>query len=83
MAIPSLALRFPIDRFTLEPSTSNPDMLPPLYGLLLAHCLVGLVAAMVAHRKGYDLGRWLIGGVVGGTPALLLALSRPDLRQGQ
>ena len=27
--------------------------------MLLGHCLVGLVAAQIAQRKGYDLGRWI------------------------
>lgn len=45
--------------------------------LILSHCLVGLVAAQIAQRKGYDLGRWILWGTVGGTVALLDVLRRP------
>lgn len=39
----------------------------------LLHCLVGLIAAKVAHGKGRDLGRWLVWGLIGGTPTLIAA----------
>jgi hypothetical protein len=45
--------------------------------LILSHCLIGLVAAQMAQRKGYDLGRWIIWGMVGGTVALVDVLRRP------
>jgi hypothetical protein len=45
--------------------------------MLLSHCLVGLVAAQIAQRKGYDLGRWIIWGTIGGTVALVDVLRRP------
>jgi len=81
MAFLSLAIALSLDPRTLPASPLAPDGLSLTYGLMLLHCLVGLVAAMVAQRKGYDLGRWLVAGVVGGTPVLILALTRPDLRQ--
>lgn len=45
---------------------------------MLLHCIIGLVAAQVAFRKGYDLGLWVLWGTLGGTIALLDALRRPD-----
>jgi hypothetical protein len=45
--------------------------------LILSHCLVGLVAAQIAQRKGYDLGRWILWGTIGGTAALVDVLRRP------
>lgn len=47
------------------------------YFLLLSHCAVGLVAAQIAQQKGYDLGKWLIWGTVGGTVALVHILKAP------
>lgn len=48
----------------------------PLAGctMLFLHCLIGLVAAQIAYRKGADLGIWMIWGMVGGTAALMTAL---------
>lgn len=46
--------------------------------MMLSHCLVGLVAAQVAQRKGYDLGVWLLWGLFGGTVALVDAMRRPE-----
>jgi len=43
--------------------------------LLLLHCTIGLVAAQIAYRQGQDLGRWLIWGMVGGTLALVMAVT--------
>jgi hypothetical protein len=43
----------------------------------LLHCLIGLVAAQVAQRKGADLGVWLIWGMIGGTLSLVTALNLP------
>jgi hypothetical protein len=44
---------------------------------MFLHCLIGLVAAQVAYHKGYDLGLWMLWGMVGGTLALVDALRRP------
>jgi hypothetical protein len=41
---------------------------------LTLHCLIGLVAAGVAYRKGRRLGRWVALGLVAGTPAFIAAL---------
>ncbi|NJN20240.1 MAG: hypothetical protein HC812_02275 [Leptolyngbya sp. RL_3_1] len=41
--------------------------------LTLLHCLVGLIAAKIAHNKGRNLGRWLAWGLIGGTPTLIAA----------
>lgn len=48
----------------------------PVVVMMLLHCLIGLVAAQLAYRKGYDLGFWLLWGMVGGTLALIMALRR-------
>lgn len=42
--------------------------------MLLLHCLIGLVAAQLAQRKGRRLGPWFVWGMVGGTLALITAL---------
>jgi hypothetical protein len=54
------------------------DTLTPSLVLILLHCTVGLVAAQLACRKGYDLGIWMIWGAIGGTAALVDALRRPQ-----
>jgi len=53
------------------------ETIPLVYLPLFFHCVIGLVAAQVAHGKGYDLGRWMVWGAVGGTVALVDALRRP------
>lgn len=45
--------------------------------MMLLHCLIGLLAAQLAHNKGADLGRWLIWGMIGGTGALVTAFWLP------
>lgn len=42
--------------------------------MMLLHCIIGLVAARMAYRKGADLGLWLIWGMIGGTLSLITAL---------
>ena len=42
--------------------------------LLLLHCLMGLLAAIVAQRKGLSFKRWLMWGLIGGTASLAIAL---------
>ncbi|MDB9525969.1 hypothetical protein PN498_08225 [Oscillatoria sp. CS-180] len=42
--------------------------------MMLLHCLIGLLAAQIAHRRGADLGLWLVWGTIGGTVALITAL---------
>jgi hypothetical protein len=46
----------------------------PIVIMMFLHCLIGLVAAQLAYRKGADLGGWFIWGMVGGTAALITAL---------
>jgi hypothetical protein len=41
---------------------------------LTIHGLLGVTAAIVADRKGLSLRRWLVIGIIGGTPALIAAL---------
>lgn len=47
----------------------------------IVHCLIGTVAAIVAAQKGYSLGKWLVMGWIGGTPALIVALRLADVRE--
>ena len=42
--------------------------------LLTFHCLIGVVAAVLAHRKGYSLGLWIVLGLIVRTAALIAAL---------
>ena len=53
------------------------DTFPLVYLPMFLHCVMGLAAAQVAQRKGYDLGLWMVWGAVGGTVALVDALRRP------
>ncbi|MBO0349092.1 hypothetical protein J0895_08245 [Phormidium pseudopriestleyi FRX01] len=50
-----------------------PANLPILYFLAVGHCIMGLLAARVAKRKGYNLSLWLIWGLIGGTVAFVTA----------
>lgn len=45
--------------------------------MLFLHCLIGLIAAKVAYRKGAKLSGWLIWGMIGGTLSLIMALRKP------
>lgn len=55
---------------------------PALYIMLNLHCLIGGIAAVVAWRKGYPLGTWMIWGLIGGTIALVYALlAKPNPSQ--
>ena len=56
---------------------SNLPINSTLYLLLNLHCLLGGVAAVVAARKGYRLGRWLLWGLLGGTGALIVSVVMP------
>ncbi len=67
----------PFSKFSRYYCTKMADSLPLAYLPMFLHCVIGLVAAQVAQRKGYDLGLWMIWGMVGGTVALLDALRRP------
>ena len=48
------------------------------WGLVLIlsflHCLIGSVAALIARQKGYHYRRWLLYGLIGGTPVFAIAL---------
>lgn len=55
---------------------------PVLYLLFNLHCLMGGIAAVVAARKGYSLGLWLLLGLVGGTAALVVAIFIKPKEQG-
>ncbi|MEO1067626.1 MAG: hypothetical protein AAFW95_00670 [Cyanobacteria bacterium J06638_6] len=52
------------------------DTIPLVYLPMFLHCVIGLVAARVAYHKGYDLGLWLVWGMIGGTISLVDALRR-------
>ncbi|QQE66646.1 hypothetical protein GFS31_33460 [Leptolyngbya sp. BL0902] len=55
------------------------ETIPLLWLPMFLHCVIGLVAAQVASRKGYDLGLWLLWGLLGGTIALIDALRRTSV----
>jgi uncharacterized membrane protein YeaQ/YmgE (transglycosylase-associated protein family) len=44
---------------------------PAFYPLLIFHCLIGAIAALVAKQKGYNFLLWLILGFIGGTFAFM------------
>lgn len=46
--------------------------------MMLLHCLMGLVAARLAYRRGADLGGWFVWGMIGGTLSLVTALRLPS-----
>ncbi len=50
-----------------------------IYLLAIAHCLIGIIAAIIAKRKGYNFPLWLLFGLIGGTPILILALLKKNL----
>ncbi|MGD1860563.1 MAG: hypothetical protein ACFB0E_11405 [Leptolyngbyaceae cyanobacterium] len=50
---------------------------PTVVFLSVLHCVIGLTAAQVAHRKGANRGLWLTWGLIGGTIALITALRLP------
>ncbi len=47
--------------------------------LMLLHCLIGLMAGIVADTKGYSFLNWLIIGLIGGTIALIFSIRLPKL----
>jgi hypothetical protein len=49
-------------------------LLPAIATAATLHCLMGSIAAIVAHRKGRKLSVWVPVGLVAGTPALVVAL---------
>ncbi|WRH66397.1 MAG: hypothetical protein RSE13_22925 [Planktothrix sp. GU0601_MAG3] len=42
--------------------------------LAILHGIIGAIAAFVAQQKGRSYPRWLMIGLIGGTPALIVAL---------
>ncbi|VXD11536.1 conserved exported hypothetical protein [Planktothrix serta PCC 8927] len=50
---------------------TNPAM---IFSLAILHGVIGAIAAFVAQQKGRSYPRWLIIGLIGGTPALIVAL---------
>lgn len=48
--------------------------------LATVYCVMGTLAAIAAHKKGLNLKRWIIFGIIGGTPALIAAiLAKPKV----
>jgi hypothetical protein len=53
----------------------NSQVAPQWYLLLFGvHFLMGGLAAFTAHQKGLSLKRWIVFGMIGGTPALVAAI---------
>lgn len=57
-------------------TNSEPSL---VFALMLLHCLIGLVTAIVADSKGYSFALWLGIGLIGGTIGLIFSLTRPRL----
>ncbi|MGD1908501.1 MAG: hypothetical protein ACFB0C_21305 [Leptolyngbyaceae cyanobacterium] len=69
-----------MDLITQLGSLSGAGRLALMVTLALLHCLVGLLAAKVAHGKGRNLDKWLMWGLIGGTPTLIAAcLCKPQI----
>lgn len=45
--------------------------------LATMHCIIGLIAAIAAKRRGLNFRRWLGLGLLGGTIALIAVLRQP------
>ncbi|HEY9627025.1 MAG TPA: hypothetical protein V6C84_06970 [Coleofasciculaceae cyanobacterium] len=45
------------------------------------HCAFGVMAAIVAQRRGKSFRQWLIWGLIGGTPVLMIAIFRLEQAQ--
>jgi hypothetical protein len=45
-----------------------------LAAVLVVCFLLGLIVAVQAQRRGYNLGVWLLGGTLSGNPVLVLVL---------
>jgi len=52
-------------------SLNNPSV---ILTLAILHGIIGAIAAFVAQQKGRSYPRWLIIGLIGGTPAVIVAL---------
>lgn len=50
----------------------------PIFILLSVHCLMGTIGAVVAQTKGYNLGKWLLFGLLGGTITLMIIIFKPQ-----
>jgi uncharacterized membrane protein len=48
-----------------------------VFWLMLLHCIIGLLAAIVAEQKGRSFLLWLFIGLIGGTFGLISALFLP------
>jgi hypothetical protein len=78
-----------VQQFLQQPVRSLPPFYLPLdfpVGWLLAgaglfHTAIGLVAAIIAWRKGRPLKVWLPMGIIVGTPALIMALTLRSPKQ--
>jgi len=59
----------------------DPQLAPQWYLIpLTLHCVMGGMAAIAAHKKGLNLKRWIVFGMIGGTPALIAAiLAKPKV----
>ncbi|MBR8827379.1 MAG: hypothetical protein DSM107014_05650 [Gomphosphaeria aponina SAG 52.96 = DSM 107014] len=45
-----------------------------VYFPMLLHCLIGTAAAIIAQQKGQNFILWIILGLIGGTPAIIVSL---------
>lgn len=57
------------------PLTTN--FVPVIVVLLTLHCIIGVVAALIARRKQRNFAIWLPLGLLGGTPVFIIALRLP------
>ncbi len=56
----------------------NLPLMPLGIGLMTLHCIIGVMAAIVAQQRGLSFRRWIWIGLLGGTIALIAALRTPS-----
>jgi hypothetical protein len=56
----------------------NLPLMPLGIGLMILHCVIGVMAAVVAQQRGLSFRRWIWIGLLGGTIALIAALRSPS-----
>ena len=56
-------------------------LMPLGISLMILHCIIGVIAAIVAQRRGLSFRRWIWIGLLGGTIALIAVLRSPRTTQ--
>ena len=62
---------------------STLESMPIISGLMILHCIIGSVAAGIAKSKGFNFRKWIVLGLIGGTPALIAVWFLPAQQNTQ